>query len=135
MMSLRLDTAEACRISMGFQKQNALKYSDLIDEYGRSLGEDAEIWSDLSLLPLVRSNNIEERILASLSRQYSGNGFQDLALVIEIQVQAFHDEIEDWRRCLPEEIKSLRESAFNLELQLLITQFQPSWFLPSVSCS
>ena len=97
---------------MGFQKQSALKYSDLMGEYGSSLAEDAEIWSDLSLLPLVRSNDIEERILAAHSRQYGGNSFKRSAFEMDMQIQAFHDEIEDWRRCIPEEIKSLRKYSY-----------------------
>lgn len=101
---------------MGFQKQSALKYSDLMDEYGSSLAEDAEIWSDLSLLPLVRSNDIEERILTSHNRQYGGNSFQRSAFAEDMQIQAFHDEIEDWRRCIPEEIKSLRKYVLHIFL-------------------
>lgn len=104
---------------MGFQKQNALKYSDLMDEYGCSIAEDAEIWSDLSLLPLVRSNDIEERMLASLSRQYGGNSFQRSAFEVDMQVQAFHDEIEDWRKCIPEEIKSLRKYVLYIFSEIL----------------
>jgi hypothetical protein len=104
---------------MGFQKQSALKYSDLMDEYGCSLAEDAEIWSDLLLLPLIRSNDIEERILALHSRQYAGNSFQKSAFVVDMQVQAFHDEIEDWRRCIPEEIKSLRKYVLYIFSEIL----------------
>ena len=113
------DIAERFRISMGFQKQNIMKYCDLIAEYGCSLAEDAEIWSDLSLMPLVRSNSIQERIVESLSNQRSGNSFQRSAFTVEMQAQAFHDEIEEWRRLLPEEIKSLCEFPSTVERQLL----------------
>jgi hypothetical protein len=99
---------------MGFQKPNGLKYNDIIDEYGTALIKDSEFWSDISLLPLVKCQYIRERIRDSLSSlQTSGSAFNALPFQAEMNVQAFHNEVEEWKRTVPEGIKSMRISSPN----------------------
>jgi hypothetical protein len=95
-------------ISMGFQKPNGLKYNVIMDEYGTALAKDPEFWSDISLLPLVKYQYIHERIRDSmLNLQTSGSPFEISPFQAEINVQAFYNEVEEWKRTVPEGIKSM----------------------------
>jgi hypothetical protein len=97
---------------MGFQKPNGLKYSDIMNEYGTELARDAEFWSDVTLLQLVKCNYIRERIRDSLfALQNSGSSFDASPFQAEMNVQAFHNEVEEWKRSMPHDIKSLRNSS------------------------
>lgn len=113
---------------MGFQKPNGLKYNNIVDEYGRALSKDADFWSDISLLPLVKCQYIRERIQDSLvSLQKSGCTYDVSPFQAEMNVQAFHNEVEEWKRSVPEAIKSMRTfSPDNTDLCPLNTQRQPT---------
>jgi hypothetical protein len=94
---------------MGFQKPNGLKYNDIMDRYGTALMKDSEVWSDVSLLPLVKCQYIRERIRDSLfSLQANGTNFDVSPFQAEMNVQAFHNEVEEWKRTIPDGIKTMR---------------------------
>jgi hypothetical protein len=121
------DVANMASISMGFQKPNGLKYNDIMDEYGTALIKDSEFWSDISLLPLVKCQYIRERIRDSLfSLQTSGSTFNVLPFQAEMNVQAFHNEVEEWKRTVPEGIKSMRMSSPNNTDLYFLTQSHSS---------
>lgn len=80
-----------------------------MDKYGVALAKDPEHWSDISLLPLVKCQYIRERIRDSLfNLQTSGNPFEISPFQAEMNVQAFHNEVEEWKRTVPEGVKSMR---------------------------
>jgi len=100
-------------ISMGFQKPNGLKYNEIMDEYGTALAKDPEFWSDISLLPLVKCHYIRERIRDSLfNLQKNGSSFDISPFQAEMNVQAFYNEVEEWKRTVPDGIKSIRRFSF-----------------------
>jgi hypothetical protein len=107
------EVANMTSISMGFQKPNGLKYNDIMDEYGTALAKDPEFWSDISLLPLVKCQYIRERIRDSLfNLQTSGCPFEVSPFQAEMNVQAFYNEAEEWKRTVPDGIKSMRRLSF-----------------------
>jgi hypothetical protein len=122
---------------MGFQKSNALKYNDIIEDFASSLADEAEVWSDLELLPLIRSNNIQERKLAALQdAQHCGGVLDWSCYETELQVQAFQDEVEEWRKSIPPEIKSKRMLPLLVKGRLLnIWFFQHTCFSQSAFSS
>lgn len=105
------EAADTTSISMGFQKPNSLKYSNLMDEYGSALARDAEVWSDKALLPLIKCHDIRERIRDSLFALYkTGDTFNMSPFQVDMNVQAFQIEVEEFKRSIQKEIKSLRRS-------------------------
>jgi hypothetical protein len=81
-----------------------------MDEYGTALAKDPEFWSDTSLLLLVKCQYIRERIRDSLfNLQTSESPFDVSPFQAEMNVQAFYNEVEEWKRTVPDVIKSMRE--------------------------
>lgn len=115
------EVADMASISMGFQKPNGLKYNDIMDEYGAALANDPQLWSDISLLPLVKCQYIRERIRDSLfNLQTSGSPYEISPFQAEMNVQAFYNEVEEWKSTVPDGIKSMRMSSItNAQLRFL----------------
>lgn len=102
--------ADIASVSMGFQKPNGLKYNDIMDKYGTTLARDAEVWSDTSLLPIVKCHYLRERIRDSLfALQTKGSSFDVSPFQAEMNVQAFNNETEEWKRSIPHGMKTLRK--------------------------
>ena len=104
-------TANLPSLSMGFQKPNNLQYRNLMDDRGEALlhHEHQSGFNSHDITSLVKLQHLTERIgEVHMSKPQVPNDYQDASLVVEMNMQMFLNELQEWRTNTAAEIQNLR---------------------------
>jgi hypothetical protein len=105
-------TANHPRLSMGFQKPNNLHYRNLMDDRGEALlqHESQGALNSNDISSLVKLQHLTERTseVHQKSKAQATSNYQDASLMIEMNIQMFLNELQEWRMSTSPEIQKLR---------------------------